>query len=507
PPGAAALESVRRGGNLPGAFALESVRRGRGRERSHGWRERAEAKRAGAWSDGERPSGRSRARRPLESAPRATRDRSHAPPRHPRRRARHRAPHGRLRRPGRPAPASRRRALPVRARVPRRRARRHERRPARDRRVRGAPPAVGRPRRGALARRAPRPPRPRPRRAPRGAPARRRPRARPPARDRAHARGRLLRARRVQRRLARRPAAQGVDRLRALPAPPRLRRGRRGARSPARGHRARRRRRTLVGAADPAAARDRARAAHHPLVTKGASPTMANPPLHLVDLLGLEREWVLGLFERADRLRARRPAALRERAGHAPKPLAGRTAALVFHKPSLRTRVSFTVGMHELGGDAVDLSAAEVSENGRESLKDVAHVLSSMTQLIVIRTFTHGVVLALAEHATVPVINALTDFSHPCQILSDLYTLWRAERDLDSITVAWVGDGNNVLHSWLQAATIFGFDLNVAVPDGFEPDGGLFLGAERRSRGSIRRFREPREAVHAADVVYTDTWV
>src|SRR5439155_1027123 len=437
PPGAAALESVRRGGNLPGAFALESVRRGRGRERSHGWRERAEAKRAGAWSDGERPSGRSRARRPLESAPRATRDRSHAPPRHPRRRARHRAPHGRLRRPGRPAPASGRRALPVRARVPRRRARRHERRPARDRRVRGAPPAVGRPRRGALARRAPRPPRPRPRRAPRGAPARRRPRARPPARDRAHARGRLLRARRVQRRLARRPAA------------------------------------------------------------------------------------------------------LRERAGHAPKPLAGRTAALVFHKPSLRTRVSFTVGMHELGGDAVDLGAAEVSEHGRESLADVAHVLSGMCDVMVVRTFAHRIVQRLAEHARIPVINALTDFSHPCQILADLYTLRRAGRDLDSLTIAWVGDGNNVLNSWLEAATLFGFSLRIAVPDGFEPDAGLYLEAERRrvpggatrEAGSgfgngagngvgrapgrapreagpgsdVRRFRDPAEAVLGADVVYTDT--
>jgi ornithine carbamoyltransferase len=179
----------------------------------------------------------------------------------------------------------------------------------------------------------------------------------------------------------------------------------------------------------------------------------------------------------------------------------------VFHKPSLRTRVSFTVGMHELGGDAVDLTAIEVSETGRESLKDVAHVLSGMTQLIVIRTFAHRVVRTLAEHSTVPVINALTDFSHPCQILADLYTLWRAGRDLDRMTVAWVGDGNNVLHSWLEAATIFGFDLNVAVPDGFEPDGGLFLEAERRATGTIRRFRDPQEAVRGADVVYTDTWI
>ena len=229
-----------------------------------------------------------------------------------------------------------------------------------------------------------------------------------------------------------------------------------------------------------------------------------SPPLHLVDLLGLERDWVLGLFERADRLRAHRPASAGGRDRHAPRPLAGRTAALVFHKPSLRTRVSFTVGMHELGGDVVDLGAAEVSEHGRESLSDVAHILSGMCDLVVVRTFAHRIVQQLAEHARVPIVNALTDFSHPCQILSDLYTLRRAGRDLDRLAIAWVGDGNNVLNSWLEAATIFGFELRLAVPDGFEPDAGLYLEAERRGR--LRRFREPTEAVRDADVVYTDTW-
>ena len=235
---------------------------------------------------------------------------------------------------------------------------------------------------------------------------------------------------------------------------------------------------------------------------------MSTSPRHLVELLGLERDWVLHLFERADWLRARRGSP------GAPRPLAGRTAALVFHKPSLRTRVSFTVGMHELGGDVVDLGAAEVSEQGRESLKDVAQVLSGMCDLIVIRTFAHRVVQELAAHAGIPVINALTDFSHPCQILSDLYTLWRAGRDLDALEIAWVGDGNNVLNSWLEAATFFGFTLRIAVPDGFEPDAGLFLEAERRAHangggklhGGVRRFRDPAEAVRGAHVVYTDTW-
>jgi ornithine carbamoyltransferase len=223
-------------------------------------------------------------------------------------------------------------------------------------------------------------------------------------------------------------------------------------------------------------------------------------PPHLIDLVGLDRGFVLSLFQQAELLRAHR------RTRHAPRPLAGRTAALVFHKPSLRTRVSFSVGMHELGGDAIDLGLAEVSAHGRESVPDVAHVISGMCDAIVIRTFAHQLVTDLARYSTVPVINALTDHSHPCQILADLYTLWRAGRDLDTIKVAWVGDGNNVLHSWLEAAMIFGFNLTFATPDGFEPDGGLFLAAESRAKGGVRRVRDPKEAARGADVVYTDTW-
>ena len=227
---------------------------------------------------------------------------------------------------------------------------------------------------------------------------------------------------------------------------------------------------------------------------------MAGAPENLVDLAGLNREFVLELFAEADRLRALRGTP------KAPKPLEGKTAALVFHKPSLRTRVSFTVGMHELGGDAVDLGIVEVSETGRETVEDVAHVLSGMVDLVVIRTFSHRLVQRMAQHATIPVINALTDHSHPCQILADMYTLWRAGRDLDTMTIAWVGDGNNVLHSWLEASTLFGFQLRVAVPDGFEPDAGLYLAAEAHAKGSVKRVRDPYEAVRGADMIYTDTW-
>jgi ornithine carbamoyltransferase len=227
---------------------------------------------------------------------------------------------------------------------------------------------------------------------------------------------------------------------------------------------------------------------------------VAGAPEHLVDLASLDRAFVMDLFTEADRLRAVRGTP------KAPRPLAGKTAALVFHKPSLRTRVSFTVGMHELGGDAVDLGVVEVSETGRETIEDVAHVLSGMVDVIVVRTFSHRLVQRLAQHATIPVINALTDHSHPCQILADLYTLWRAGRDLDALTIAWVGDGNNVLHSWLEASTLFGFQLRVAVPDGFEPDAGLYLDAEIRAKGGVKRVRDPYEAVRGADMIYTDTW-
>ncbi len=226
----------------------------------------------------------------------------------------------------------------------------------------------------------------------------------------------------------------------------------------------------------------------------------ASAPRHLVSLLDLERAWVLELFERAEALRAPQPALSVRR------PLEGRTVALLFHKPSLRTRVSFAAAAHALGAATVDLTEAEVSLDGREDLADVAQVLSSLCDGLVVRTFAHRLVVELAARARIPVINALTDFSHPCQILTDLYTLRRRGADLDRLTVAWVGDGNNVLHSWLEAATLFGFALRIAVPDGFEPDAGLYLEAERRAAGGVRRFRDPREAVAGADVVYTDAW-
>ena len=227
---------------------------------------------------------------------------------------------------------------------------------------------------------------------------------------------------------------------------------------------------------------------------------MPQTDIHLVDLKKRVSSWGTSLFQLADQLRENKSSP------PGPGPLVNKTAALVFHKPSLRTRVSFTVGMQELGGNIVELGSAEVSAGGRESLKDVAHVLSEMCSLLVIRTYAHKTVEDLAEHASIPVINALTDFMHPCQVLSDLYTIYRAGKDLDNITVAWVGDANNVLHSWLEATNMFGFHLRFAVPDGFEPDAELYLRTTEHARGEVTRFHDPYDAVQGADVIYTDTW-
>ena len=187
--------------------------------------------------------------------------------------------------------------------------------------------------------------------------------------------------------------------------------------------------------------------------------------------------------------------------------LAGLTAALVFQKPSLRTRVSFEVAMLELGGNAVYLSPAEIQLGEREGVTDAARVLSRYVDAIVARVFLHSDVVGLAEHAGVPVINALSDREHPCQILADLLTLYDRRGSLKGIRLAYVGDGNNVAHSLALAAPPLGIDLRFACPDGYEPDPVIMEQAQAASgSGGIELFRDPREAVRGADAVYTDAW-
>jgi len=191
------------------------------------------------------------------------------------------------------------------------------------------------------------------------------------------------------------------------------------------------------------------------------------------------------------------------------KVLAGKTLALIFQKPSNRTRVSFEVGMHQLGGDSVYLSSQEINLGVRESIEDVAKTLSRYVDGIVLRTFAHQNVVELAKYATVPVINGLSDFSHPCQALADVYTVKEKLKKLKGITLAYVGDGNNVCNSLLYACAKAGLNMNVASPKGYEPDGGVFEGAKvlaAKSKAKINLFKNPLEAVKGADVIYTDVW-
>jgi ornithine carbamoyltransferase len=186
------------------------------------------------------------------------------------------------------------------------------------------------------------------------------------------------------------------------------------------------------------------------------------------------------------------------------RPLAGKTLAMIFAKSSTRTRVSFEVGALELGGHALFLSSRDIQLGRGEPIRDTARVLSRMVDGIMIRTFAHADVEELARYATVPVINGLTDLLHPCQILADLLTAVEAFGTLEGKTVAWIGDGNNVCNSWLNAAGLLGFELRLACPEGYEPDRAIFERNAARTR--VLMTSDPDEAVAGAHVVTTDVW-
>jgi ornithine carbamoyltransferase len=179
--------------------------------------------------------------------------------------------------------------------------------------------------------------------------------------------------------------------------------------------------------------------------------------------------------------------------------------ALIFEKPSLRTRVTFEVGIVQLGGRAVYLSGSEIGLGTRESAPDVARNLSRWVDGIAARVFAHATVEALARHASIPVINGLSDFEHPCQALADYFTVWERGIDLAAMRLAWIGDGNNVCHSLILLGALFGTDSVVACPPGYEPDPGV-VAAVRRLGGRLTVTHDPREAATGADVVYTDVW-
>ena len=190
-------------------------------------------------------------------------------------------------------------------------------------------------------------------------------------------------------------------------------------------------------------------------------------------------------------------------------PLAGKTLGMIFQKPSTRTRVSFEAGMYQLGGHALFLSAAELQLKRGESIGDTAQVLSRFVDAIMIRTHAHAEVEELAAKAFIPVINGLTDDHHPCQVLADIYTILEKRGSVKGLTAAWVGDGNNVLHSWIDAAPLVGMNLRAAVPKGYEPNQQILKqGQEQAKKGKleIKLTNDPVEAVKGADIIYTDTW-
>jgi len=187
-------------------------------------------------------------------------------------------------------------------------------------------------------------------------------------------------------------------------------------------------------------------------------------------------------------------------------PLAGRTMALIFEKPSLRTRVTFEVAMTQLGGAVVYLATNEIGMGTRESVPDVARNLSRWVDVVTARVFAHRTLDQLAAHASVPVINGLSDLEHPCQAVADFFTLWERGLDLARLRLAWVGDGNNVCHSILLLASLCGTTCAVATPPGFGPREDV-LEACRSLGGHVALTADPREAIEGADVIYTDTWI
>jgi ornithine carbamoyltransferase len=191
-------------------------------------------------------------------------------------------------------------------------------------------------------------------------------------------------------------------------------------------------------------------------------------------------------------------------------PFKGKTLAMVFEKPSLRTRVSFEVGFNQMGGTALYLSPNEIQIGKRESVHDVAKVLSRFADIIMYRAFDNKNMVALAEHADVPVINGLDNIEHPCQAVADFMTMTEIKGDLKGKTLAWVGDGNNVLHSLMYGAAILGMNFKAACPQGYKPDEGIVSRAKEIAEGTgavITITEDPVEAVTDADVIYADTFI
>ena len=221
----------------------------------------------------------------------------------------------------------------------------------------------------------------------------------------------------------------------------------------------------------------------------------APPPRHFLQFRDFSPDEFAWLFERTRWIKER------FKRYELYQPLRDRTLAMVFEKASTRTRVSFEAGMNQLGGIAINLNRGDTQLSRGEPIEDVARVISRMVDVVMIRTFEQAIIERFAAHSRVPVINGLTNEYHPCQILADIFTYMEHRGSIGGRTVAWIGDSNNVCHTWLQAAAIFGFTVHVSTPAGYEIDSAGVPGA-----GAFRAFADPQEACRGADLVTTDVW-
>lgn len=220
-----------------------------------------------------------------------------------------------------------------------------------------------------------------------------------------------------------------------------------------------------------------------------------------IDVLDLSTDEIIEIFELAKKMKANKAEYFNA--------LSYKTLALIFEKPSLRTRTSFDVGIQQLGGFSLYLSPAEINLGKRESVYDVAKNLERMVDGIMIRTFAHQIVVDMANFARIPVINGLTDFSHPCQAMADFMTIWEKKHNFKNLKIAYVGDGNNVAHSLMHASARLGAYIVVATPFGFEPNLNAWSQSQNAGKETGARLEvvnDPIVAVKNADVVYTDVW-
>lgn len=220
----------------------------------------------------------------------------------------------------------------------------------------------------------------------------------------------------------------------------------------------------------------------------------------LLKISDLTKSEIDGLFERTNILKDN------HKKGIPYKPFIGKTLGLIFEKASTRTRVSFEAAMFQLGGNAIFISSRDSQMGRGEPIKDTARVLSRYLDTVVIRTFGHDIVEEFSKYSSIPVINGLTDLHHPCQVLTDVFTMVEKKGDYKGLKAAWIGDGNNMANSWIEAASILGFDLFLACPKGYEPDSKIIEHAKKNAQSNIEILKDPKDAAKDADVLNTDVW-